>query len=198
MSRFWICSEIQVTEIGLMHGRRRNTFTAEGSCFIDTGVFFAAYNKNDEMHLDGASALVSSMLGWFGKVYTSTYVIDETLTLTKAKMSGPDAVRLSEDITRSKRIARLNVDEDEMVFRDALTMFREHSGVRGLSFTDCTTLVLGRRLKIGTLLSFDRAFKPFVPAVLGEGYHDSLAKERRDLILKLAHRLGIKLRSPRR
>jgi predicted nucleic acid-binding protein len=181
-----------------MRGRWRSIFTAEGSCFIDTGVFFAAYNKNDEMHHDGALALVSSMLGWFGKVYTSTYVIDETLTLTKAKMSGPDAVRLSEDITGSKRITKLKVDEDEVVFQDALTRFKEHSEVRGLSFTDCTTLVLGDRLKIGTLLSFDRGFKPFVPALLGEGYHDSLSKERRDLLVKVAQRLGIRLKSPSR
>ncbi len=130
-----------------MHERRRGTFTAEGACFIDTWVFFAAYNKNDAMHLDGASALVSSILGWFGKVYTSTYVIDETLTLTKAKMSGRDAVRVSDDMTGSKRIAKLDVDSDETIFKDALLRFEKHSEMRGLSFTDCNTLVLGERLK---------------------------------------------------
>ncbi len=179
-----------------MHERWRNTFTAEGSCFIDTGVFFAAYNKRDAMHLEGASVLVSSMLGWFGKVYTSTYVIDETLTLTKVKMSGPHAVRISEHIIGSKRITKLDVDKDETIFKDALSRFKKHSDVRGLSFTDCTTLVLGERLKIGTLLSFDRALKPFVPSLLGEGYHDSLSKERRDLLLKVAQRLNINLKPP--
>lgn len=183
---------------GLTRERRRSTFTAEGSCFIDTGVFFAAYNKNDEMHLDGASALISSMLGWFGKVYTSTYVIDETLTLTKAKMSGKDAVRLSEDIAGSKRITRLNVDRDETIFRDALARFKKHSDVRGLSFTDCTTLVLAERLEISTLLSFDGGFKPFAPALLGEGYNDSLSKDKRDLLTKVAQGLGIRLKSSSR
>ena len=178
-----------------MPEKQRNTFTAEGSCFVDTGVFFAAYNKNDEMHLDGALILVSSLLGWFGKVYTSTYVIDETLTLTKAKMSGPDAVRLSEDITGSKRISKLNVDADEAIFREALVRFKEHSDVRGLSFTDCTTLVLGEKMRISTLLSFDRRFKPFVPVLFGEGFYDSLSKERRDLLVKVAHKLGIRIGS---
>lgn len=178
-----------------MLARRRNIFTVEDSCFIDTGVFFAAHNKNDQMHLDGASVLIASMLGWFGKVYTSTYVIDETLTLTKAKIGGTDAARLSENIMGSKRTTKLSVDEDEMVFRDALTRFKEHSDVRGFSFTDCTTLVLQEKLKIGTLLSFDRAFKPFVPELLGEGYHDSLGRERLELLVKVANKLGIKLKS---
>ena len=177
-----------------MRERRRSTYTAESSCFIDTGVFFAAYNRNDEMHLDGALILVSSVLGWFGKVYTSTYVIDETLTLTKAKMGGADAVRLSEDITSSNKITKLNVDGDETILRDALAKFKEYSDVRGLSFTDCTTLVLGERLKIGVLLSFDESFKAFVPMLLGEGYHDSLSEERRDILTKVAQRLGIRLK----
>ncbi|MGA2664062.1 MAG: PIN domain-containing protein [Nitrososphaerales archaeon] len=175
-----------------------STSTAEGTsssgCFIDTGVFFAAFNRNDEMHGDGAAALVSSMLGWFGRVYTSTYVIDEAVTLTKAKMGGPDAVRLADDIMGSKRIARLDVDEATV--RDALATFRDRSDVRGLSFTDCTTLALVERMKVGTLLSFDGGFKPFVPALLGEGYHGSLSKERRDVLAKVAQRLGIRLEEP--
>ncbi len=176
----------------------KSTSTADGFCFIDTGVFFAAYNKNDEMHLDGTLLLVSSVLGWFGKVYTSTYVIDETLTLAKAKLGGKEAVRLAESITRSKRITMVKVDEDEKTLQASLEEFKEHSDVRGLSFTDCTTLVLRKRMKIGILLSFDRNFRPFVPVLLGEGYHEALSNEQRDLVVKVAQRLGIRLKLPQR
>ncbi len=142
--------------------------------------------------------LVSSVLGWFGRAYTSTYVIDETLTLAKAKLGGREAVRLAESILRSKKITTVNVDENEGNFRQSLERFKERLDVRGLSFTDCTTLVLIERMKIGTLISFDRSFKPFVPALLGEGYHDVLPKEQRDFLVKVAQRLGIKLRLPQR
>jgi predicted nucleic acid-binding protein len=175
----------------------KSTSIANGSCFIDTGVFFAAYNKNDEMHLDGTLALVSSLLGWFGRAYTSSYVIDETLTLAKAKLGGPEAVRLAESILQSKKITKVNVNEDENIFRDSFERFKEHLDVRGLSFTDCTTLILRERMKIRTLVSFDRSFKPFVPVLLGEGYYNSLSTEQRDLLVKVAQRLDIKLKLPR-
>ncbi len=179
-----------------MREESKNTFTAESSCFIDTGVFFAAYNRNDEMHLDGALVLLSSVLGWFGRVYTSTYVIDETLTLAKAKLGGQEAIRLAGDMLESKKITRLKVDEDENVLRDSLETFRRHSEVKGLSFTDCTTLVLRDRMKIGALMSFDRSFKPFVPLLLGEKYHEALSSEQLESLVKVAQRLGIKLKLP--
>ena len=161
------------------------------------GVFFVAHNKNDEMHLNATAALTSSVLGWFGKAYTSSYVIDETLTLAKAKLGGPEARRLAESILQSKKITRVNVDEEESTFQDSFARFKEHLDVRGLSFTDCTTLVLSERLKIGTLVSFDSGFRPFVPMLLGEGYYRSLPRERRDLLAKIAQKLGIKLKSPK-
>jgi len=68
------------------------------------------------MHLYGTLVLVSSVLGWFGRAYTSTYVIDETLTLARAKLGGLEAVRLAESMLRSKRITRVNVDENEDTF----------------------------------------------------------------------------------
>lgn len=176
-----------------MPEKPKNTSTAEGSCFLDTGIFFAAYNKNDSMHLDGTLALVSSQLGWFGRVYTSTYVIDEALTLTKVKMGGHHAVRLANDITQSRKITRLKVDDDQTVIRDAMDQFKRHSDVRGLSFTDCTTLVLRERLKIDILLSFDRGFRPFVPRLLGEGYQDSLSDDRREILRKVMERLDVNL-----
>jgi predicted nucleic acid-binding protein len=167
---------------------------ADRSCFIDTGVFFAAYNKRDLMHLDGSLALVACLLGWFGRAYTSTYVIEETMTLAKAKLGGPQAVKLADSILASKKIEKIGVDRNGDAFDDSLGLFKEHVDVRGLSFTDCTTLVLTDRMHIETLLSFDKGFKPFVPVLLGDGYNSLLSKQERGFLVKVAQRLGVKLK----
>jgi len=180
-----------------MPERWKSISTAEGSCFIDTGIFFAAYNRSDEMNLDGSLVLVSCVLGRFGRVYTSTYVLDETFTLAKTRMGGSEAVRLAESIIGSKKITVVKVEQEEEAFGESLARFKEHSDVRGLSFTDCTTIVLGEKMKISALMSFDRGFKPFVPLLLGEGYHKTLSTEQRDVLGKIAQNLGIKLKFPK-
>jgi len=145
------------------------------------------------MHLDGALALLSSVLGWFGRVYTSTYILDEALTLTKSRVGGAEAARLMDDILGSRKITIVRVERDERTFSDSMAKFKQHREVEGLSFTDCTTLVLREKMKIATLLSFDKGLKQFVPRLLGAGYCEELTDEQRDTLSKVARTLGIKL-----
>lgn len=146
------------------------------------------------MHLDATALLVSSILGWFGKVYTSTYVVDEALTLTKAKIGGEEAVKLADSILRSTKVSVINVeDRDGKMLKDALASFRKHREIRGLSFTDCTTLSIQEKMKIGTVLSFDRDFLPLVPRLFGEGYRASLSRDENDILTKATEKLGIEL-----
>lgn len=164
-----------------MQGKSKSISTTENiSCFIDTGVFFAAYSKRDSMHVDGRLLLMSALLGWFGKTYTSTYVLDEAATLTKAKVGGEEAVRLVDGISRSKKISV--VSEDGATLEVAREKFGKHRTMRGLSFTDCTTLAIRERMKINSILSFDSNFRPFVPKLLGEGYGESLQRGERDFL----------------
>ncbi|MDH2902243.1 MAG: PIN domain-containing protein [archaeon] len=171
------------------------------SCFIDTGVFFASYHERDSLHTDGTLLVLSATLGWFGRAYTSTYVLDEIITLVKAKIGGDMAVELAEYVIGSKRIEILKVDEESndhdtklgKTLHDAVERFKKHRGMRGLSFTDCTTIVLSEKMKIGCILSFDGNFQSFVPRLLGEGYRASLAQNEKEILYKAAKNLGIKL-----
>lgn len=65
--------------------------------------------------------------------------------------------------------------------------------MRGLSFTDCTTLALLEKMRIKCILSFDGNFRPFVPKFLGEDYHASLSEKEDQILTKAAEKLGIKL-----
>jgi len=146
------------------------------------------------MHSEATPLLISAVLGWFGKAYTSTYVLDETLTLTKAKLGGREAVKLADSVTSSRRITTVRVEENDDVLGSAFEKFRRLLRVRGLSFTDCTTLALGEKMGIRTLLSFDKNFKPFVSLLLGEGYRSTLSRSQEDLLGRAADKLGISLK----
>ena len=72
-------------------------------------------------------------------------------TLTKAKVGGEDALKLLDNILRSKRISIITVEDGE-ILEDARGKFRKHEGIRGMSFTDCTTLTIQERMKIDCML----------------------------------------------
>ncbi len=146
------------------------------------------------MHTDGTLLLISSLLGWFGKAYTSTYVLDETLTLAKARIGGREAVDLSEKILESEKIVMLGVEERAEILSDALGKFKKYSDLKGLSFTDCTTLSLRENHAIHYLMSFERNFKPLVPRLLGEDYHRTLSENQKQMLATVAKKLGIKLK----
>lgn len=145
------------------------------------------------MHLDGAFLLISMLLGWFGKAFTSTYLLDETFTLAKARIGGKEAVWLADEIIRSKKIVTLKVEERDDISGLAMEKFRKYSSVKGISFTDCTSLSLMKSLDIECLLSFERNFKPLVPKLIGEGYRRSLTDEQMRLLSQVAKKLGINI-----
>jgi predicted nucleic acid-binding protein len=146
------------------------------------------------MHKDASLLLASSLLGWFGKGYTSSYIVDETITLTKARIGGAEALNLADKLTKSKEIEILRVEEKEDTLVKALERFRKFLDVEGMSFTDCTTLVLIDERQIDALLTFDRNFKSVVPKVgFGEGYHRRLSAEEVTILSVAAKKLGIKI-----
>lgn len=126
--------------------------------FIDTGGFIARYHSRDEHHNDAINYLRKIESGEAGirKLYTSDYVIDETITTIFARTSSFDvAKKCGEAIIRSKAIERLPVDEK--VFGQAWEFFKARGEI-GLSFTDATSAVLMRKKGIDAILGFDNHF----------------------------------------
>jgi predicted nucleic acid-binding protein len=52
---------------------------------------------------------------------------------------------------------------DEQVFRAAADLFEHGGAAMGLSFTDCTSIIMMRRMGIGAIASFDGGFDSLVP-----------------------------------
>lgn len=123
--------------------------------FGDTSFFFALVAKRDPAHRQAVAAY-EKLLRAGARVVTTDYVVDETLTLTKARIDAPTSLSLLDRMERSESIELEPVTSDK--FLASKQYFRKHSD-HGYSFTDCTSFVVMRELAIDVALTTDRHFK---------------------------------------
>ena len=122
--------------------------------FADTGAWYAFVDKSDAHHV-AASQFVQNLTT---PLVTSTYILDETVTLIKLHVGHSAAVRFGESL-RQQQIARLvkitEQDEDR-----AWEIFVRHHD-KEFSFTDCTSFALMERLQVDTAFAFDDHFRQY-------------------------------------
>jgi len=128
---------------------------ATRSVFADTSFFFALVAKRDPAHT-AAVKIYAKLLRAGSQVVTTDYVLDETLTLTKARINSEIALALLDRIESSEAITMEDIDPQRFVATK--TYFRRHAD-HGYSFTDCASFVLMRELKMTAALTTDRHFK---------------------------------------
>jgi uncharacterized protein len=123
--------------------------------FGDTSFFFALVAKRDPAHRPAVMAYEKLLRGG-ARVVTTDYIVEETLTLTKARIDAPTTSALLDRIERSEAI------DLEMLgggrFLASKLYFRKHAD-HGYSFTDCTSFVVMQELQIRAALTTDRHFK---------------------------------------
>jgi len=130
------------------------------SVFVDTGVFFAHHDEDAERHDEAVAAFDELLDGAYGQPYTSDYVVDETVTLTRVRTGSFDAAdTVARRILGEGRFPNvfevLYVGPDDV--RAATETFRRYDD-HGLSFTDATSLHLCDARGIDAILSFDDDF----------------------------------------
>lgn len=122
--------------------------------FVDTGAWFALVAPSDVDHQAAAT--------WFGSnrksICTSNYVVDETLTLLRARGEPNRALAMGRAFF-SGQIAVVH-HLTEMDIREAWRVFERFSD-KSWSFTDCTSKVLMERLRITEAFAFDEHFRQF-------------------------------------
>lgn len=124
--------------------------------FIDTGIFVAARNKSDVNHARAKQMLRRALRAEFGRVVTSDYIVDEAVTVAFARTHNHQiAVNIGGLIMDSPRIEKLVAGEEK--FLKAWEKFKRMSG-RGLSFTDCMTLVMMEEIGTNKIMSFHSGF----------------------------------------
>jgi uncharacterized protein len=122
--------------------------------FVDTGAWFAAAVPSDPNH-DVASRWLA---GNAEALLTTDYVVDETLTLLRARGERTRALLLGEAFfgARLAEVHRLT----EADIASAWEVFRGF-GDKDWSFTDCTSKVVIEGRNIQQAFAFDHHFRQF-------------------------------------
>ena len=124
--------------------------------FIDTGIFVALHNADDQHHQRSKELMIAALKGNWGRTYTSDYIIDEAVTTALARTRRHDiAVDVGSYIMDSPRFIKIAIDNE--IFNEAWIKFKTFKD-KGLSFTDCTSLALTQKQGIKQILSFDCGF----------------------------------------
>lgn len=120
--------------------------------FVDTSAWVAFANKRDPAH----RAIREALQPFEGRLVTSNFVFDETATLAQLRLGHSVAVRLGNGLLDPKlvHLVRLTTDDE----RSAWKLFRARAD-KTFSFTDCTSFVLMRRLKLTQAITLDDDFR---------------------------------------
>jgi len=131
--------------------------------FIDTGIFVALHNADDELHLRSKELMKHALKSDFGRIFTSDYVVDEAITTALVRTKKHDlAIDLGAYIITSPRITKIWIDEES--FGKAWKKFITLKD-KPLSFTDCSSIALIELKGIKQIMSFDSGFDGLVSRI---------------------------------
>jgi len=131
--------------------------------FIDTGVFVALRNADDELHTKSEELMKRALKGEYGRMYTSDYVIDEAITTALVRTRRHDlAVDIGKYIIESPRITKLWTTKE--AFDVAWEKFKAFAD-KPLSFSDCVSLALMEKSHVNKMMSFDSGFDGLIQRI---------------------------------
>ena len=122
---------------------------------MDSGAFRALYDPNDKYHLE-AMRLVAVINKGGHKMITTDYAIDESYTGLLTKTSYAQAMEFDKYLRQSKLKVELITPER---FTKAQEVFRKYNKDKKWSFTDCTSYVVMKELRLKKILTFDKNFE---------------------------------------
>ncbi len=142
-----------------------NSYTEDKrmAVFIDTGIFVALRNADDEYHERSKDLMIKALKGEFGRIYTSDYIINEAITTALVRTRRHDlAADIGKYILESPRITKLWITKE--AFDTAWETFKTLKD-HPMSFTDCASLALIKRHNIKQIMSFDSGFNGLIPRI---------------------------------
>ena len=127
---------------------------AREAVFADSAFLYALVDRRDSAHLQAVERLRSIAQAQRSLISTD-YVVAEALTLAKSRAGSVAALRLLDRLEASVLIGIEWIGPDR--FASAKAFFRKHSD-HDYSFTDCTSFVVMRELKLKDALTTDAHF----------------------------------------
>jgi len=119
--------------------------------FVDTSAWYAFSRADDPDHL----GVRETLRRWEGRLVTSNFVFDETVTLVRARLGHGAALRVGGVLRDPDTVdlARLLPEDEE----EAWSLFTRRRD-QLYSFTDCSSFALMGRLRLSRAVSTDRHF----------------------------------------
>ncbi len=126
--------------------------------FVDASAFLALVNEKDKNNIAAARFLEDIKTGKarVKKIITSDYIIDETLTRIRYAVGHKEAVEWGKDILASNVVEKIEVGKE--IFEPAWELFEKYEDMR-LSFTDCTSFAIMKKIGAEKAFSFDDDFE---------------------------------------
>ncbi len=122
--------------------------------FVDTGAWYASLVPTDPDHVRAAQWLASN----HSPLLTTDYVIDETLTLLRARGERRRALILGAKFFRHELAEVHKITASDLAL--AWKTFEQFDD-KDWSFTDCTSKVVMEHLDIKIAFAFDHHFHQF-------------------------------------
>lgn len=135
-----------------MVANRERPVSQPRAVFVDTSAWYAYINRADPDHI----AAVNFLENFSGQVVTSNYIFDELITLVRTRMGHAEALQAGTVLHNAAivRLERINSTDEEAAWQ----LFQDRPD-KTYSFTDCTSFVLMRRLKLSDVLATDEHFR---------------------------------------
>lgn len=122
--------------------------------FVDTAGWMACADAADPAH-DASIAARDAALATGLLLVTTDFVVDETLTLLRRRVSLAAAEAWWQQVNDSRRLRWERIDA--VRFDSARELFFRYRD-KNYSFTDCTSFVVMRALRLSKALTTDRHF----------------------------------------
>ena len=123
--------------------------------FVDTSALVALFDRKDDNH-QKAKTVLEKITGDRIPMLITDYIFDECITTVQSVAGHHTAMIVGEFILGSKIIEIVWLDKQTKV--KAWEHFKKHSD-KIFSFTDCTSFVLMKELRVDKYFSFDSDVK---------------------------------------
>ena len=122
---------------------------------LDTS-FLIAYEVDTDINHENAVPLMERVVkNEFGMALISDYIFDETVTVALNKTKDLNkAVLIGTTLRNSSITSKIN----DIDFEETWEIFKAQKNTK-LSFTDCTSLAVMKRMNIRNIATFDQDFK---------------------------------------
>ena len=126
--------------------------------FLDTGFYFAILFAKDENHNRAQELLLEITEKKYGAIFTSDFVLDESMTLVNSRTKGMRKVLLGKMTSLfigPQPIANLIMIQKSMLNNIIKIQLKYTEPSRVISFTDASNIFLCQKFRIENIISFD-------------------------------------------